>query len=199
MLVGKSALLINEMQIGVVHAAHTGFPALAEQVTARGIIPKIAALADAFRKAGAPVFHGPVRGRPDRADVKPNSLITALSLKGQPMAEGDHRSSYVPELQPQDGDFEIVRTSGLITMCGTQMDAVMRRMGIETLVLTGVSTNVGIPGNAITAEELGYYVVVAEDCIAGTDPDTHRTIVDNQLRMIARIMPSEEIAAALDG
>ena len=199
MLIGKPALLINEMQKFVVDPAYAGFPALAKQVEERGIAAKISALADAFRKAGAPVFHAPVRGRQDRADVKANSLIAAMSLKGTPLPPGDPRQDYVAGCEAKEGDFEIERTSGLIAMLGTQLDTLMRRMGIETVVVTGVSTNVGVPGNVITAEEMGYHVLVPEDCIAGSDPDTHRAIVDNQLRMVARIVESEDIIAALAG
>jgi len=197
MITGKPALLINEMQTFVVDPEHSGFPAMAKQAQERGITAKIIALADAFRKAGAPVFHAPVHGRPDRADVKANSLIAAMSLKGKPLPPGDPRGNYVPGLEAQEGDFEIDRTSGMIAMCGTQLDTLMRRIGIETVVVAGVSTNLGVAGNVIVAEEMGYHVVVPEDCIAGSDPDTHRAIVENQLRMVARIVQSEDIIAAL--
>lgn len=197
MLTGKTALLVNEMQFGVVDARFTSFPALAGQVAERGIIAKIVRLAQAFRDAGLPVFHGPVAHRPDLADIKPNSLINAMTLKKASMIAGSEAAGYVDGLQPVEGDFEIVRTSGLITMCATQADAMMRRMGVETIVLSGVSTNLAMAGNAIVAGELGYHVVIAEDCIAGSDAETHRTLIENQLRMVARIVSSDEIVAAL--
>lgn len=199
MLTGKPALLINEMQKFVVDPAYAGFPALAKQVVERRIAEKISALAAAFRKAGAPIFHAPVRGRPDRIDVKGNSLITALSLKGTPIPADDPRLDYVAGCEAHEGDIEIIRTSGIIAMYGTPIDAMMRRMGVETVVVVGVSTNVGVPGNVIMAEEMGYHVVVPEDCIAGTDPDTHRIILEGQIKMLARIVQSEDIIAALAG
>lgn len=197
MLNGKAALIVNEMQVGVVDSRYTTFPALAQQVEARGIIPKIARLAAAFRKAGLPVFHTPVVHRKDMLGLKANSLINALSLKKHSMAEGSDEAAYVPELVPGEDDFEIIRTSGLIAMCGTQLDAIMRRMDISTVVLTGVSTNVAMAGNSIVAGELGYHVVIPEDCIAGSDAQTHETLVQNQLRMIARIVTADEVIAAL--
>lgn len=199
MLIGKPALLINEMQKFVVDPAYAGFPMLAQQVQERGIAAKISALAAAFRKAGAPIFHAPVRGRPDRIDVKGNSLITALSLKGTPIPADDPRLDYVEGCEAHEGDIEINRTSGIIAMYGTPIDAMMRRMGVETVVVVGVSTNVGVSGNVIMAEEMGYHVIVAEDCIAGTDPVTHRTILEGQTKMLARIVQSEAIIAALEG
>src|SRR3546814_4081598 len=54
---GKPALIVNECQLGVIDARYTGFPGLAEQVEARGIVQRIARLAEAFRSRGLPVIH----------------------------------------------------------------------------------------------------------------------------------------------
>lgn len=197
MLIGKTALIVNEMQTGVVDPAHSSYQGVANQVVERRIVPKIVRLAEAFRAAGLPVFHAPVIHRPDMRDIKPNSLINALTLKKRTMTEGSEEAGYVKALHPVEGDFEIVRTSGLIVMCATQLDALLRRMEIETIVLTGVSTNVAMAGNAIVSSELGYHVVIPEDCIAGSDPDTHKILVENQLRMVARIVSSNDVLAAL--
>lgn len=197
MIKGKPALIIHEMQKFVVDPAYAGFPALAEQVQERGIAKKITALADAFRKAGAPVFHTPARGRPDRADVKVNTLIAAMSMKSKPLPADHPAQAYVEGCEVHEGDFEIARSSGMTAMVGTQLDTLMRRMDIETVVVTGVSVNVGIAGNVMVASELGYHVLVPDDCVAASDPETHRVIVDNQFRMISRIVQSEDVIAAL--
>lgn len=197
MLTGKAALIINEMQIGVVDPAYAGFPQLAQQVVKRGIEARIAALAAAFRKAELPVFHAPVIHRPDMRGLKANTLINALSLKNRGMTRGSPESAYCPLLQPAEGDFEIIRESGLIVLCATQLDATLRRLDVSTLVLTGVSTNLAMPGNAIVGSELGYHVIVPEDCIAGSDSETHNVIVQEQLRMIARIVTADDLIAAL--
>lgn len=198
MITGKPALIIHEMQKFVVDPAYAGFPALAQQVVERGIARKISALASAFRKAGAPVFHTPARGRPDRADIKVNTLIAAMSMKGTPLPADHPAQAYVEGCEFHDGDFEIARSSGMTAMVGTQLDTLMRRMGIETVVVTGVSVNVGVAGNVMVASELGYHVLVPDDCVAASDEATHRAIVDNQMRMIARVVQSEDIIAALD-
>lgn len=53
------------------------------------------------------------------------------------------------------------------------------------------------PGLAMAATDLGYHVVVPEDCIAGGDPDAHRVIVDHQLRMLATLTTKDQVIAAL--
>lgn len=198
MIVGKPALIINEGQKGVIDPAVSFLPAIAEQVVERGMVDRIVALAAAFRRYGFPVFHTPVMHRPDYRDMKANSRLAAMTLKQRKLTEGTVEGSYVDALAPREGDFEIRRTSGFIAMCATQVDAMLRRMDVSTVVLVGVSTNVAIPGNAIVASELGYHVVVPEDCIAGSDAIAHRSIIEHQLRMIARMVSSADLIAALE-
>ena len=69
----------------------------------------------------------------------------------------------------------------------------------ETVVLTGISTNVAIPGFTISAVEFGYHVVIPEDCIAGGDPVAHKVIVEHQLRMLATITDHQSVIAAING
>jgi len=194
---GRAALIINECQLGVVDAAYSGFRGLADQVAERGILDRIATLAEAFREHGLPVFHAPVVHRQDLADIKPNSLINALTLKGGKLKKGSVEADFVPQLQPRPEDFVLDRPAGLIAFNGTNLDVTLRRMDIQTVVLTGVSTNLAMPGNAFAAVDLGYHVIIPEDCTAGADPDTHRVIVQEQLRMLARITTAEEVIAAL--
>lgn len=195
----KAALLINEAQVGVIDPAFSHFPGLAEQAQSRGIPGRIAGLAALFRAKGLPVFHLPVAHRPDFADVQANTLIMALSLKVKNVQAGTRNAEFVDELQPEGSDFIISRTAGLIAFNGTSLDATLRRLGVQTLVLTGVSTNVAIPGNTMAATDAGYNVLVPEDCIAGSDPETHAFLVQNQLRLLATITTADEVAAALTG
>src|SRR3546814_16811381 len=89
------------------------------------------------------------------------------------------------------------RPAGRIDFKAATRDVTLRRMNVTTVVLTGVSTNVAMPGNTMTAVDLGYHVVIPEDCIAGSDADTHKLILENQLRLLARISTADEVIAAL--
>lgn len=194
---GRLALIISECQRGIVESGMGGFPALIDQVASRKILPRIATLADAFRRARLPVVHLTVAHRPDFADVKPNSLLAAMARKNRMAVAGTAQADIVAELTPKPGDIICTRSSGLIGFVGTSLDAMLRRMGVETVVMAGVSTNVAITGCSIVAADLGYHVLLAEDCIAASDPHVHALIVREQLRMIAQIAAAAEIERAL--
>lgn len=195
----KAALIVNECQVGLLQAEYSMFPALANQATSRNIVSNIADIVKAFRAKGLPIFFTPALQRADMIDKKINSLISAMSAKAGNLIEGTPQAAFSPGLEPEPNDFVIQRGSGLIATLGTSLDLTLRRMGVETLVVTGVSTNVAIPGITISAVEFGYHVVIPEDCIAGSDPEVHKVIVENQLRMMATITDRHAVIAAIGG
>ena len=193
----KPALIINELQIGLLQEDIAVFPALARIAKKRDIVANVARLAAAFRAAGHPVFYTPVVNRPDAQGRKINSLIAAHSAKQNGMIAGTPSTLHPEAITPHPGDFVIDRGGGFIAMLGTTLDATLRRIGIETLVITGISTNIAIPGNTIVAVEYGYHVVIPEDCIAAADEQAHSVIVEKQLRMLATITDSSAVIAAI--
>src|SRR5229473_1976653 len=84
----SAALVISECQTGILDPARSVTPGLAAQAAERGIVARIAGLADAFRAAGLPVVHCHIAHRPDLAGVRPNSLLGALSIKNRTLIDG---------------------------------------------------------------------------------------------------------------
>ncbi len=76
---------------------------------------------------------------------------------------------------------------------GTELDLQLRRRGIQTIVLAGVSTNIGVESTARQAWENGYALVLAEDATTSQSAELHRFSVENIFPRISRILKSEEI------
>jgi nicotinamidase-related amidase len=193
----KPALIINEVQVGLLDPERSIFPALAEIAAERNIVAHIAELIAVFRAKGHPIFYTPATNRADMADKKINTLISALSAKVRNMVEGSPDVEHPPEIAPTADDFIVQRGAGLIAFHGTSLDLTLRRMGVETVVITGISTNVAITGMTMAAVENGYHAVIPEDCIAAADREAHRVIVEHQLRMLATITSKDDVIAAL--
>ena len=193
----RPALLISECQRGVIDPERSGFPGLAEQVQQRGILTRIARLAEAFRNAGLPVFHLHVVHRVGYVDLPRTSVIIARSTKENRMIIGSEEVDSVPEVMPQGQDIVHARSFSLVGFHGTDLDSILRNMGVRTLVPVGVSTNVAISGLALCGSDLGYQVVVPEDCIAGATPQSHDFIVTNLLPLYSTLSDSDSVIAAL--
>lgn len=192
----RAALIINEMQRGTI-ADGSDFPALVEQVNQRGIIAKIAGLAEAFRTLGLPVIHTHIAHRPDYADLPVTNLIMARSRKNGRQKIGSIDAMPVTGLVPAPGDIVHLRGYSLIAFHGTDLDTRLRHRGIQTVVVAGVSTNVAIQGLALAASDLGYQVLVPEDCTAGASAETHEFAVKILLPLYSTLTSSGQIIEAL--
>ena len=89
------------------------------------------------------------------------------------------------------------RMHGMAPFTGTDLDALLRGFGVETVVLSGISTNIALPGAATEAVALGYNVVLAEDCTAGGTPESHEAQLRLHLPLLATISDSRAIAESL--
>jgi nicotinamidase-related amidase len=122
-----------------------------------------------------------------------------MARKNRLLIAGSPEAEIVKDLTPAPQDLLVARSSGLIGFHGTALDAMLRRMRIETIVIAGVSTNVAVAGCAMAGADLGYHVIIAEDCVAAADPVTHEVIIKDQLRMIAHVASADDVEQALQG
>jgi nicotinamidase-related amidase len=160
-------------------------------------VARIAGLASAFRATGLPVVHCHIAHRPDLAGVRPNSLLGVLAIKNRTLIAGTPEALPPPELAPQPGDHVSSRATGITAFYGTDLDATLRLRSVETIVLTGVSTNVAIPGLALEAVNRGYYVRIPADCVAGTSNRSYEFTMNGLLPVIARITDAAAVLASL--
>lgn len=56
---------------------------------------------------------------------------------------------------------------------GTDLELQLRRRGIDTIVLCGISTNIGVESTARNAWELGFSLIIAEDACSAASAEQH--------------------------
>jgi nicotinamidase-related amidase len=80
---------------------------------------------------------------------------------------------------------------------GTELDLQLRRRGIDTIVLGGIATHVGVESTARAAFEHGYQQIFVEDAMSDLHADTHESTFRYVFPRIGRIRSTEEVLAAL--
>jgi len=85
---------------------------------------------------------------------------------------------------------------GMTPFGGTELDAVLRNLGVRTIVLMGVSLNIGIMGAALSALDLGYQIIVVRDAVVGMPKEYGDAILQNTMAMIATVVTAAELLAA---
>lgn len=189
-----TAIITSEIQNGVV-GANSALPALAE--AARPMVAKVAVLCSAARLAGVQVVHATAARRADGAGSNTNARLF-LAVRKSPVAllPGSFEAEVVPELGPEPTDLVLNRLHGLNPMAGTDLDPVLRNLGVTTIVVTGVSVNVAITNLVMDAVNLGYQVVLPRDGVCGIPQAYADAVIDNSLNLLATLTTVDELVRA---
>jgi nicotinamidase-related amidase len=172
---------------------------LAEAVARHGTIERIQTLLAAARRAGVRVFHLTMARRADGAGSLVNCRLLAATRKSaNPLVVGSPQQAIVAALAPIETDHVLVRYHGLTPFHGTELDQLLRNLGVQTVVATGVSVNIGITGLTLEAVNAGYQVVLPRDAVTGT-PDSHTaSMLEHTLGLLATVTTADAVAAAWD-
>ena len=191
----RCALLLMECQEGVIGSgARMG--ALGEAVARHGTVEHIGRVLAAARAARVPVFYLTVSRRADSGGATANCLLLALGRKGTPLVPGSPQQAVVQPLAPQEGDYIVNRFHGVTPFHATELDQLLRNLGVRTVVATGVSVNVGITGLTIDAVNCGYQVVIPREAVAGT-PDAYvESVFEHTLRLLATVTTVDQVVQA---
>ena len=143
-------------------------------------------LTDAARNAGASVIYvhvslGEAPDVPvDRSTPRPQQPASPQLLE------------LVPELHRHPEDHVLLkRQRG--AFYGTDLDQVLRMRGIRTVVIGGVSTNIGVESTAREAFDRRYAVVFAHDSMSSTSAEMHQFALEHVFPIFGRVRLVEEI------
>ncbi|MGE2815997.1 cysteine hydrolase [Mycobacterium heidelbergense] len=186
-----TAIVTQECQ-GAVIGPHAGLAALAKEAR-RVALPNIVRLLPVARAAGVRVVHCLVQRRPDGLGSSHNAKIFALGRGEVDIVPGTPGAAVLPELGPEPTDLVLSRWHGVGPMGGTDLDAVLRNLGVSTIVVVGVSLNIAIPNVVMDAVNAAYRVVVPRDAVTGIPTNYGEAIIDNTLSLLATITTTDDL------
>jgi len=177
-----TALVLIDLQKGIVGrelAPYTG-----EQV-----VGTAKELADRFRGTGAPVVLVNVAFSKDFKDALRQPVDQPMQSPpgGFPgdfseLAEGLAKPGDILITKRQWGAFH-----------GTELDLQLRRRGIQTIVLGGIATNIGVESTARQAWEHGYSLVIVEDATSGNSAEMHNFSMKNIMPRIGKVIKAADV------
>ena len=188
------AVVANECQRGVI-GDHSVLPELA--AAAAPVIRNIARLATGARRAGVPVVHTIAVRRPDGRGANTNArLFMATRRSPQSMVPGSPAAEIVAEIGADERDFVLPRLHGVSPMHGTELDPVLRNLGVRTIVAVGVSVNIALTNLVFDAVNASYQVVVPRDAVAGVPASYAEAVLANTVALLATLTTTDEVLAA---
>ncbi len=160
-------------------------------------------LMKAGREAGIPIFFA--KGN-HRADLATSALIltdTNNSLNPWPdgvvtkgtmhVTSGDPSSDVIPELDPQPDDYYIpkFRWSAFYQ---TSLDLALRSRGIDTVIISGGSTDVGVASTVFSGRDMDYNIIVGSDaCATSHDQRAHDTLMELIFPRMSRVRTTDQV------
>lgn len=189
----ETALLLVECQRGVVGDLSM-LPALAEQ--AKPALATMGRLAAGARATGVAVLHltyHPLAGGRSNNRRSPMMRATKASAGWGPDSP---EVEVVPEIGVEPGDITLVRHSGISPVYRTDTLTMLRNMGIDEVVVAGVSTNWAIPLTVAGVADEDMTPVVPVDCAVGAPLEHHESMLRHALGFVARLTTADELLAA---
>lgn len=157
----------------------------------------------AARELGVPVIHVKSVLRRDGSDdvngvksawryVFP-LFVGSIPNSDQHALEGSRWTQFVTEVAPTD---QVVQTKKrLSAFYPTDLDFLLRNMGVKRLVLNGCMTDCCILNSAFDASNLGYRVIVAQDLVRGTNPEMENAALKMVSLHIGLVADSDDLVA----
>jgi nicotinamidase-related amidase len=161
------------------------------------MVPNGARLVHGARTAGVQVVHAVFWRRPDnRAGNTNGRLFVAMNKFSPPMEPGSYGAEPVAEFGHSPDDLVIGRYHGLDPIGGTDLDPILRNLGVRTVVVVGVSLNVALMGLTIGLVNAGYQVVLPRDAVAGVPMAYAQSLIDGSYAFISTVVTTDDVVGA---
>jgi nicotinamidase-related amidase len=161
-------------------------------------IPNVQRILGSCRSAGIPAIH--VRVMNLTADSSDTSW--RYKMMGIFVPPGSKDAEFVEEVAPLPGEVVLSKTTSNAFL-STNVDFLLRNMGVDTIIMTGVVTNNCVESTTRGAGDMGYRVLLVGDACAAWTEEGHESSLKHMHRNFAIVKTTdeilEEIAAATAG
>lgn len=172
-----------------------------------GSIEPTQRLIAACRASGVPIFYARADHRADGADFARTATDTDSHFRPwgpdnpvrtvPPHAAGTPGLAVLAEIAPEPGDYDVPkhRWSALF---GTHLELSLRSRDIDTILLVGGSTHVGIASTAFSARDMDFHVIVVRDGCHGFR-EQRDFFMDEVFPRMCQVSTVDRVATALSG
>jgi nicotinamidase-related amidase len=154
-------------------------------------LQNVRALQDKFRSNGFEVLHVKVSFSENYIEHPVNSPLFGKAKEYKALQSGSWGSDFAEAIKPNENEKTIIKRR-VSAFYATDLEATLRARGINTVYLSGVSTDIAIESAARDAHDRDFNVIVISDCCAAANDDDHNKSLIT-LRKISEVKKLSEI------
>lgn len=188
----STALLFVECQRGVIGDLSI-LPALAD--AARPAVAAMGKLAAGARTAGVQVVHLTYLPLANGRSASRRSPLMQATAANAAWDDSHPAMEIVPDIGIAPDDLVLARHQGISPVHRTEVLSILRNMGVDEVVVAGVSTNLAIPLAAVGAADEDFAVTIPTDACVGTPPEHHASMLRHSLSFVARLVTTDQLLA----
>jgi nicotinamidase-related amidase len=170
------------------------------------VVPNLVRLNTACRRAGIAVFYGQADHRPDRRDFA--STIVDLGYDGRPgeaprrstppkVASGSVDAEVIREIAPQPEDY-VIKKHRWSTFFQTHLELSLRTAGIDTIMIAGGATHIGVASTAYAARDRDFNLIILRDACNAGRPGVNEFFMDQVFPVFARVLTVDQALALIE-
>ena len=192
----RTAVLALHWQVNVIKPEGFFGGMLAEPVARSGVIERAAAFHDAARDAGVLVaFTRFTVPEGEGRLVRNTAFMQAVGDAQEAFRPTAPGAQLIPEMPPAPSDL-VVENQRLSGLAASALPDLLAERGVDTLLVTGVATNLTVEQTARHGTDLGFTVHVVRDCVAAADEHAHAASLANLELVTAGCLDSAAVFGA---
>ena len=182
----KTALLIMDVQAGV----------LSQVSLPPTYLPLMASTIATARASSVKIIYVTISFRPGYPDISPSNVVFSAAAKNNVFIAGSLHTEIHPSIAPTGDDIIVVKKR-VSAFTGSDLELVLRSLGVQTLVLAGMSTSGVVLSTLCEAADKDFGLVVLKDLCVDRDEEVHRVLVDSIFAKRGKVVGAEEWVGTL--
>jgi nicotinamidase-related amidase len=193
----RAAVLALHWQVNVIKPEGFFGAMLSEPVARSGVVERAVRFHEAARAAGAAVFFTRFTiPEGEGGLVRNTGFMVAVGEAQEAFRPDAPGTRLIPEMAAGAQTVDNQKLSGL---AGNDLAARLTDQGIDTVLITGVATNLTVEQTARHGTDLGFTVHVISDCVTAADDDAHAASLANLDLTTAGCLTAEDAVARMRG